>query len=251
MRTSKSNRFDAARWIACCLALTAIAAWADTPKPAINSVTPLGVPAGRTTTVTIYGEGLAPVTATVKAPLSVKVLASGPTDAKTKSRGATQAAIEVTVPASCPSDTFELVLSEPDKSVLKTSLCVIPATVVEAQIRKPASTFATAMPLPGPSSAVEGQLDADTADVIRFDAHAGEFWNISLLAGRAGSLLDPVLRVRDSGHNTLALSTGDKKRDRQIVFRVPADGAYYVDITDAEARGGAGYNYRVTVIRKP
>jgi hypothetical protein len=56
-----------------------------------------------------------------------------------------------------------------------------------------------------------------------------------------------VLRDRDSHHITRALTAGDKKKDRHIVFHVPADGDYYIDITEAEARGGGGFDYRLTV----
>ncbi len=210
----------------------------------------LGVPAGKTTSVILYGENLAPISAAVKAPVTVKIVESKATDEKTKSKGSRQVTLEVAVPAACPSDTFELTLTQQDKSVVKTNLCVAPATALEMPIKKPASTFATAMPLPGASAAVLGQLDGDTADLVRLDGKAGELWDINLLSSRAGSLLDPILRVRDSRHISLALSTGDKARDRHIAFRVPADGAYYIEITEAEARGGGGYTYRLTVVRK-
>ncbi len=97
------------------------------------------------------------------------------------------------------------------------------------------------------SVAITGTLDGDTADVFKFEAKTGETWHFSLLSGRGGSSLDPVLRLRDDHHVTLLLSAGDKKKDRHLVFRAPADGAYYIDITDAEARGGGGYDYRLTV----
>jgi len=125
------------------------------------------------------------------------------------------------------------------------------AAAIEVPIKKPSFSYSNAMRLPGPSAAVTGQLDGDTADVVRLDAKAGETWEITLLSSRAGSLLDPILRIRDSHHTPLALSTGDKKKDRRITFRVPTDGAYFVEITEAEARGGAGYNYRLAVLRKP
>ena len=224
---------------------------ADGPKPEIKSLSLLGVPAGKTTVITVYGENLSPASAAVKAPLSVKLVDSRATDDKTKSKGARQVTLEVTVPAAAPHDTFELTLTQPDKAVAKTNLCVTESTAVEVPIKKPCATFATAMPLPGPSVAVTGQLDGDSADVVRFDAKAGEIWNITLLSGRGGSTMDPVLRVRDGRHTPLALSAGDKKKDRHIQFHPPADGPYYVEITEAEAKGGAGYIYRLSVIRQP
>ena len=232
-----------------CPAVTCRAA--DVPKAEVKSASALGVPAGRTTTIVLYGENLAPKSVSVKPPLSIKIIAAGPTDDKNKGKGTRQVTLEVSVPASCARDTFEISLTQPDNSVAKTSLAVADTTAVEVPLKKPASTFATAMALPGPSTAVLGQLDGDSADVVRFEGKAGEAWDIALLAGRGGSLVDPILRVRDSRHMSLALSAGDKKRDRHILFHVPADGPYFVEITEAEAKGGPGYTYRLAVVRKP
>ncbi len=222
----------------------------ENAKPVIKSASVLGIQAGKTSTVILFGDNLAPESAATKAPLTVKLIDSKATDEKLKSKGARQVTLEVAVPKGCPSDTFEVTLTQPDKSVAKTNLCVVASAAVEMPIKKPSSTFLTAMVLTGPSTAVLGQLDGDTADVVRFDGKAGETWEIGLLASRAGSQLDPILRVRDSRHISLTLSTGDKKKDRHILFHVPTDGAYYIEITEAEARGGAGYDYRLTVNRK-
>ena len=223
----------------------------DAPKPEVKSASLLGIPIGKTSTLVLYGEGLEPKSAAIKPPLAVKLVEWHATDAKNKAKGSRQVTIEVTVPPTCPQDTFELSLTQPDNSVIKTSICVTEAAAIEVPIKKPSFSYSNAMRLPGPSAAVTGQLDGDTADVVRLDAKAGETWEITLLSSRAGSLLDPILRIRDSHHTPLALSTGDKKKDRRITFRVPTDGAYFVEITEAEARGGAGYNYRLAVLRKP
>lgn len=235
----------------CCLASwAAICTAADAPKPEIKSASEMGVRAGRTTTVVLYGESLAPKSAAVKSPLTVKLGETKATDEKTKNKGSKQVTLEVTVPANCPRDTFELTLTQQDGTTVKTNLCVVDDAAAEMPIKKPAATFANAMPLQGPSEAISGTLDGDQPDIVRIDAKAGEVWDISLLTGRAGSMLDPVLRIRDKHHLSLALSVGDKKKDRHIVFTAPAHGPYYVEITEAEAKGGAGYNYRLTVTRK-
>jgi hypothetical protein len=241
------------RWLLSLLLLAHVSAAgaADAQKPEVKSASVLGIPAGKTTRVVLYGEKLAPKSAKVKPPLAVTLIGSGPTDAKTKGLGSREVILDVTVPASCPHDTFELSLTEPDDSVTKSSLCVTDEAAVELPIRKPASTFAQAMPAPGPSVAITGQLDGDSADIVKFEGRAGETWEITLLGGRGGSLIDPVLRVRDGRRVPLALSAGDKKRDRHIEFRVPSVGVYYVEITEAEARGGASYTYRLSLVRKP
>ena len=224
--------------------------FADGPKPEVKSVSALGLRAGRTTSLVIYGENLAPKEITVKPPLTVKLGEVKATDEKTKGKGSRQVAVEVTVPANCPRENFDLVLTQPDGAKANASIAIVDDAAQEIPIKKPAATFAQAMPIPGPSVALTGSLDGDTADVFRLDAKAGETWDISLLCGRGGSPLDPVLRVRDKRHFSLLLSAGDKKKDRHLVFKPTADGPYYIEITEGEARGGPEYAYRLTVTRK-
>jgi len=220
-------------------------------KPVVKSVLPLGVRAGRTTTVLIYGDNLAPKSIKLeKSPCSAKLIDVKPTDDKTKSKGANVVTIEFTAPAGVPAANVNLTLEQADKSTATASVAVAEAAADELQVKKPDSTYADAMPITSKSVAITGTLDGDTADVFKFDAKSGQIWDISLLSGRGGSLLDPVLRVRNDRHITLMLSAGDKKKDRHLEFRSPSDGAYYIDITDAEARGGAGFDYRLTVHEK-
>ena len=95
-----------------------------------------------------------------------------------------------------------------------------------------------------------GALDGDTPATFRCDAKAGQIWDFSVLAGRAGSALDALLRIRDSRHLSLALAAGNPKIDRHIRFRAPVDGAYYLEITDDQARGGPTFTYVLTAIRR-
>ncbi|HLK58092.1 MAG TPA: hypothetical protein VKU00_16100 [Chthonomonadaceae bacterium] len=210
----------------------------------------LGLRAGRTTQVVIYGENLAPKEVTVKPPLTVKLVEVKATDEKTKGKGSKQVSVEVTVPANCPRENFDLALVQPDGAKANASVAIVDDAAQEVMVKKPAATYAQAMPIPGASVAITGNLDGDTADVFRLDARAGEVWDISLLCGRGGSPLDPVLRVRDRHHFSLLLSAGDKKKDRHLVFKPEVDGPYYIEITEAEARGGGEYTYRLTVNRK-
>lgn len=223
----------------------------QTPKPEVKSASVMGFRAGHTTTVILYGENLTPKEISVKPPLKVKLLDAKPTDEKLKSKGSRQVTIEVTVPTGCPHDTFDLTLIQPDGAKTTTPICVVDDVAVELPVKKPASTYAQAMAISGSSVAIQGELSGDTPDVFRVNMKAGETWEIYLLAGRANSLLDPVLRVRDQKHLSRALSVGDKKRDRHIRYHPPADGTYYIEITESEAKGGAGFDYRLTVYLTP
>jgi hypothetical protein len=230
--------------------LIACSAWADGPKAEVKSVSVLGLRAGRMTPVVIYGENLAPKAITVKAPLTVKLGEVKATDEKAKGKGSKQVGVEVTVPANCPRENFDLVLEQPDGTKANASVAVVDDATQEVEGKKPTATFAQAMLIPASSVAITGHLDGDTADVFRLDAKAGETWDISLLCGRGGSPLDPILRVRDKRHFSLLLSAGDKKKDRHLVFKPASDGPYYIEITEAEARGGGEYTYRLTINRK-
>ena len=222
----------------------------EKPKPEVKSVSVLALRAGQTATVLLYGENLEPTAVTPKPPLTATLGEVKATEGDAKQRGAKQVAVEVQVPAGCPPDLYELTLVHAGDVKAVGRVVVVPPAAQEVEVKRPNATFAQAMPLPGPDVAVTGALQGDTPDIFRFDAKAGETWEITLLAGRAGSSLDPVLRLRDRRLIPLALSAGDDKKDRQITVRIPADGPYYLELTDAEARGGAAFQYRLAVRRK-
>jgi len=219
-------------------------------KPEVKSLLPFGVRAGRTTIVHVYGDNLSPNSVkSTRITVPVRLIGMTVTDDKTKSRGSRDISVELKLPIDTSLESFDIVLYNPDGSHAGASVPVVEDTNTELEVKKPAATFAQAMLLTAAPVAVSGTLDGDTADVFQFEAKVGETFTISLLAGRAGSLLDPVLRVRDANHVTLMLSAGDKKRDRKLIFKPAVPGPYYIDITDAEARGGKGYEYRLTLNR--
>lgn len=224
---------------------------AETPRPEIKAMLPKAVQAGHTTTVLIYGENLTTKEiAAAKLPVQVKLLELKATDPKAKLPGSKVASVEVTVEANCPPESAELTLVQTDGTKVTTSLPVVESVAQEVPVKKPAETFAQAMPVPGPSVAITGQLNGNTPDLFRLDAKAGETWEIFLACGRIGSQMDPVLRLRDSRHIPLALSVGDKRKDRHLTFHAPADGIYYIELTEAESKGGAGFDYRLTLLKK-
>jgi hypothetical protein len=221
------------------------------PKPEIKSVKPPAVQAGRTTTVLIYGENLTTKEITVaKLPVKTKLIEVKATDPKLKLPGSNVVSLEVTVGADCPPDSAELTLVQADGVKVTTPLAIVENVAQEVTVKKPAETFKQAMPVPGASVAITGQLNGNVPDLFRLDAKAGETWEIFVTCGRMGSQMDPVLRLRDSRHIPLALSAGDKKKDRHLEFHVPADGAYYIELTEGESKGGTGYDYRLTVLKK-
>lgn len=225
------------------------------PKPEIKGTSLLAVRAGQTTTLVIYGENLAPTAVTAKTPLVVKLGEAKDTDAETaKAHGGAkkQVSVEITAPADCSPDVYELALVHDGDQKPTARIGVFAPAGAELETKRPCATFAQAMLLPRETAsvAVSGALPGgDNPDLFCFEAKAGETYQIVVLAGRAGSPLDAIVRLRDARRMPLALAAGDDKKDRQITFRAPADGLYYIELSEAEGRGGPAYRYRLTLTR--
>lgn len=222
-------------------------AWAD-GKPEIKSSDLLIVAQGKTARVVLYGDNLAPKELTVSGKLlGGKLLEAKDTDGMAKQRGGRQVTLELSASADCLPDYYDLTLTNPDGAKVTVQAAVVVPMAAERDVKRPCGTFAQAMPLEGVSCAVSGTLPGDSTDTFRFYAKAGETWEIRLLAGRVGSSLDSMVRLRDATHICHALAAGDEKRDRRLLFRVPIEGVYYLEVTDAEGRGGTGFAYRLTL----
>lgn len=219
-------------------------------KPEVKATSPLGIPAGKTVRFVVYGENLAPKEVSVAAPLVVKLIAAKATEGEAKAKGNRQVEVEVVVPADCLRANFELTLTQPDNQKATAQVAVVESVEKEVEVKKPNNTFPQAMLLSGSSVAVTGNLDNDMPALFRFEAKAGETWEIAVLAGRGGSTLDALLRVRDGRRLARGMSAGHPKKDRRITFRVPADGGYFVEVGDSQGRGGKEFAYRLSLLRK-
>jgi hypothetical protein len=225
----------------------------DKPKPEIKSVSTLAVPAGKTATLTIYGENLHPTSVAVnKGPLAVKLLETKDTDEATKKaydNAAKQVTLEVSAPADCPPDTYELVLVHEGDVKANARVAVVEPAATEVEVKRPNASVKQAMPLEGPFVAVPAPCKTTLPTCSVLDAKAGEAWEITLLAGRVGAPTDPIIRLRDSRHLSLALAAGDENQDRKLRYTFSADGPYFIELTEAEGRGGPRFLYRLTVKR--
>jgi hypothetical protein len=234
-----------------CLLLPPMVRGADVPKAEIKAHAPLYVRAGHTTTLIIYGDNLAPKGVTASRPqVGVKLIETKPTEGEAKAKGGKQVTLEVSTPHGYDQNGVELTLTQPDGVKVTLPLPILEDVATETVVKGPHGNYALAMPLPGPSAGLSGALDNDTAATFCFDAKAGDTWDFTLLAGRAGSALDALLRLRDSRHLSLALSAGNPKLDRHIHFRAPADGTYYLEVGDDQARGGPTFTYVMTATRR-
>jgi hypothetical protein len=108
-----------------------------------------------------------------------------------------------------------------------------------------------------PPQAVNGRISRPgDADVFCFDGRANDEIVAEVFARRLDSPLDSLLRVTDAAARLLAWNddTEDKgtglsthHADSYVSLRLPTDGRYFVQITDAQGHGGEEYAYRLRV----
>lgn len=96
---------------------------------------------------------------------------------------------------------------------------------------------------------VNGTLRGAERDVFRISGKAGERRVFEVEARRCGSALDPVLRILDGSGRQLARADDSPGAglDARIDFTFPADGFYYVEVTDARFSTQKQNFYRLTM----
>lgn len=94
---------------------------------------------------------------------------------------------------------------------------------------------------------VNGTADADASDFYKVAAVEGQRVHLDCAAQRIDSPLHAVLSVRDA--SGVEIQRGQRTFDRDPVasFVAPVDGEYTIEVHDATWRGGAAFNYRLTI----
>jgi hypothetical protein len=121
---------------------------------------------------------------------------------------------------------------------------------------EPNDTPAHAQPLTLPAI-VNGRIERpDDTDVYRFRGRKGEAIVAEILARRLQSPLDSFLRLTDAAGQTLASNDDfdDKgaglithQADSRFSVTLPADGDYFLHVTDAQHQGSPAHAYRLRV----
>ena len=83
------------------------------------------------------------------------------------------------------------------------------------------------------------------ADWFRFPAKKDKAIDVNVYARRLRSPLDSVLEIQDATGRVLASNDDAAGPDSAVKFTPPADGDYFVRVTDHLGKGGADYVYRV------
>ncbi len=129
-------------------------------------------------------------------------------------------------------------------------------TLPEALEQEPNDTAAQAQPVQVPQI-VNGRIQAtDDEDVFRLEGKTGQKIVVEVIARRVGSPLDSVLKLTDAQGRLLAASDDIEDpscgwlthyADSRLEATLPADGAYYVHLRDAQHRSGREYAYRLRI----
>jgi len=106
---------------------------------------------------------------------------------------------------------------------------------------------------------VNGRIDQPgDADVFRFDGRAGEEIVAEVYARRLNSPLDSMLKLTAAAGKQIACNDDCEDKgagltthhaDSYLRVKLPADGTYYLQLTDAPRQGGPEYAYRLRVGR--
>lgn len=102
---------------------------------------------------------------------------------------------------------------------------------------------ATAATLPNAFNGII-ETEGDT-DFFKFQAKKNQTLEIECYARRIRSPLDPVVNLYDAKSRRVAGNDDSRGPDSYFRYKFPADGDYYISITDHLARGGADFVYRI------
>ncbi len=104
---------------------------------------------------------------------------------------------------------------------------------------------------------VKGRIDAPgDCDVFRFEGRAGQKIVAEVVARRLGSPLDSMLKLTDSGGRQIAFNDDHEDpasallthhADSYLMTALPAEGTYYLHLSDAQHKGGADFHYRLRI----
>lgn len=110
---------------------------------------------------------------------------------------------------------------------------------------------------------VDGRIDRPgDVDFFRFKGKGGEEIVAEVVARRAQSPLDSLLRLMNANGDVLAwnddcehkdgflytdVGTLTHHADSYLVARLPEDGDYYVQVSDAQSQGGSAHAYRLRI----
>lgn len=223
--------------------------------PRVIMVSPLAVAAGETSVVKIRGIGLADVSSVVfsepEMPLQVviksKIKSDPPKPLDAVAAGDSQLELELTVPLAIPAGTISFTVISP-AGESKPHEIVVAAADLLVDEKEPNGGFHEAQEI-ALGKTIRGSIgEAMDVDVFKFGGKAGQMIVAEVRAARLGSALDSTLTLYDTGGHVVAVNDdGPAGADSLLKVKLPADGVYYLTLTDANDRGGAAHPYLLSI----
>lgn len=233
----------------------------DTKKkdpPKVVSVSPLGVLPGSKVTLRLRGVGIETAKGIrftdvkegdgekPRAEIKSKGKGELPKGFEAKTFGDGQVEFELAVPAGAALERISFVVVTGEGETEAKSVRVLDPAKTVAE-KEPNGGFREAQPIePGEGGkTVVGVIGSDgDVDVFAVTGKAGRTLSAEVSAARAGSPLDGLLTLYDAAGRVVARSddAGDS-HDPAFSFKLPADGAYYLALTDANDHGSPSHAY--------
>ncbi|MCA9016471.1 MAG: PPC domain-containing protein, partial [Planctomycetaceae bacterium] len=114
--------------------------------------------------------------------------------------------------------------------------------------QEPNNEFKVASPAALPN-AFNGIIETEgDIDYFKFQGKKDQTLEIECYARRIRSPLDPVMVLYNDKSQRLAANDDSRGPDSYFRYQFPADGEYYLSITDHLARGGADFVYRIEML---
>lgn len=129
-------------------------------------------------------------------------------------------------------------------------------TLPECLEKEPNGSLKNSQPVALPII-INGRIEnPDDEDIFAFKAQKDDPIVTEVLARRLDSPLDSLLRITDASGNIIALNDdhtdpgsglNTHHADSYIMTAMPADGTYFVHISDTAHKGGSAYTYRLRI----
>jgi hypothetical protein len=231
------------------------------PAPKLNSLSPEWVQRGSTIQLVFSGDNLSSVTGfvfsseggltatNVPPPAAPKPLLTIESDAggieriEPPVKDEKQVVASLTASKEAPLGTREVRALSP--AGVSNPLLINVGHLPEVAEKEPNNTLEQAQTIPLPA-ALSGVISAAAqVDYYRFKAEKGKELIFEVDASRRGSALDSSLALLDKAGKELARNEDYNGLDSLLVFTVPEDGEYILQLRDFRYQGGGNYNYRL------
>lgn len=224
-------------------------------KPKVVVAAPLGLTPGNATRLLVRGLKLDTATEVhlhdPKGTAKILSKSKAPLPAKEKDEagrfGDTQMEIEATLSVDYASPTVTFTVVTPSGETPPHTLFVDHTPVVV--VKNPSNGFQKAQPVQL-GQTIEGVVNGGV-EVFRFEGKQGQQIILEVFAARYGSPLDSLLTLYDAEGRIVASNDDvDGTADSRIGTTLPATGAYYVSVVDANDVGSPSNIYRLVARAK-